>query len=1614
MTWTHSRALYALTTLTVLAVFTLIGQLSAQKPPFPVPPVEPGLPGAPGAPVAPQGFELGDLKLPTEESLQEKVESAMDNIKNKDWERACRTLQDLVGREEDVFVPLDKPDAKGQLRTVYVSVKKEAARLLGNLPKAGRDFYEATYGPKAEQMIKRAKEINDFREMAMALSLYLHTAAGVDAASWLGTYMLDRAEFQGASRFYAILLERGGIAELKDRTLLKAAYAFHFANDTRNRDIVLGELNKRGVEFKLRSEARTVADIRDSLDKMVVSISQQSANDSPIYRGRENRTAMLPGGIPFLEPTWKNTTVTVEATKNQLTNAENGLRSKAAPLLSAFSPVTATTTKADKQVSLLVYRSWGGVHAVNVKTGETMWIGNSDMSLDTVNGPGGQVNFRNAYNNFINNFSSLRPQMLLENSVLGSLSADSRFVYAVDDMPIPPPANMVNPGFPGGGFPGGMPGGFDKAVTDAINSNRLQAYHIAGGRLAWEIGGSGDPKDPIADSYFLSSPLPINNRLYVLNEKQQELRLMALEPTSGQVLSNQPLATTKNSRLSGDPLRRTQAAHLAYSEGILVIPTNAGAIFGVDVLNNSLLWASPYRDSSTAEQPMPPGGPGGRPFPRPGIPVAPVKMETYWQVTAPAISDGKVVFTAPDDGRIHCVGLRDGTRLWTQGRKDDDLYLAGVYNGKVVIVGRKTTRALDLNRGTLLWELETGEPSGQGAASNTTGDVMYYLPIRYSTSAKQPEVVAINVDKGQIFAHTRSRKGETPGNLIFFEGNMLSQTHTEVVCYPQIEFQLAKLQKEVDAEPNNADKLTERGDYLLDKGDLGAAIADFRKALRSEPKPETKAKARGKLFEAFTEYFQRDFARAEEYLAEYEEMCKVDLTGAEGAERTAREAEERRRRANFLCLVGKGREAQGKLTEAFDRYLELGENARRDELIQVVDEPSVKAAPDVWAQGRIGAMISSATDAAQKTALEAKIADRWSKLKADKAAKTDDIRKFVALFGSLFAVGREARFALAEKLIEDTDINSLLEAEQQLSLLRSDNNPEIAARAIEALARLNTRKGLLEDAAFYYRTLGEKFPEVVVNGKKGLDYLDDLATDKRFLPFLDQGVRFKIRGRVNLLGKDKGEGAPIGGLPYLLSNQSDEWLPYFSKYQVGVTTEVWNNNFVLTEVGTGEKRSRTLDRTNFGQVLQSVNSTFQTNRPDFGYQTLGHTVVLSLGNRVFGIDPLGKEPRVLWSRNLSDLPNSDTNPPQPTNISINPRDEAVQLIYSDGSMQRLGSGGALAAGVVCLPRRDSLSVIDPITGRELWVRTDVSSRSHVFGDDKYIYVVSLNANGIGNGTRIYRAHDGISVKGDDFSEAYNNRIRIMGSRIVVKSTERNNAPTLRVYDILAGQDVLRETFPVGSHIFDTTNPNFAGGVDSAGNIKVFDLTSLKPVFTASMDAKYLNKVKSVNLISDSDLFYVAVNQETDPQQVAPMWNPNGTQTNGVLPNIVPNSGLRTLPVNGQVLAYEPTGKKRWEATIELQHLITSNFEDMPALFFTSRYNRMIAGPGGFRSQNLVFTAKALAKYNGKLWYDRDNLPMNMMFHALTMDHSSGTMEAIGSQMRVTLTTTPRVVAPKTE
>src|SRR5262249_40995922 len=220
----------------------------------------------------------------------------------------------------------------------------------------------------------------------------------------------------------------------------------------------------------------------------------------------------------------------------------------------------------------------------------------------------------------------------------------------------------------------------------------------------------------------------------------------------------------------------------------------------------------------------------------------------------------------------------------------------------------------------------------------------------------------------------------------------------------------------------------------------------------------------------------------------YEDLCFREVAGEEKI----------KRQSAFLTIKGKGREAQGKLVEAFDAYMEFGQLNGAKEMVPSVDEPGTMARPDVWARGRILAMIAKSKPE-EKKPLEDRVAKQWQEVKA--TDNIEKIRGFVQVFGSMFSAGLEARLMLAEKLTASESQDDQRQAELHLDALRRQHdNVPLAAQATEALAKFFVKKGQLRDAVLLYRILGTEFKDVKLrDGRTGADVFNELVTDKRFL-----------------------------------------------------------------------------------------------------------------------------------------------------------------------------------------------------------------------------------------------------------------------------------------------------------------------------------------------------------------------------------------------------------------------------------------------------------------------------------------------------------------------------------
>ncbi|HEY7156882.1 MAG TPA: PQQ-binding-like beta-propeller repeat protein [Gemmataceae bacterium] len=679
-------------------------------------------------------------------SLVRKLDTARSYLTTESWAEVTHALQALLDGTEDALVCVKYVGEDGEEVTRWTGIRGEAARLLGALPTSGREFYNATYGRRAKVLLAKAREKGDMRLVAEVARRYPHTDPGTEATRLLGAYHLDRSHYTLAALYFERLMQRQHADELPPATLFYAALAFRGAGDRVRAERAWRRMAVQiGSDLRLGDKAVSLADLKEELDRVEVP--------GPA------RPAFRLEAVSNLEPRWTRPTVHEAATRTWLQTAVEAQESRVSPILPASAPIVAG--------GRVVYRSYRGLHAVDIQTGREAWQTPSAWSIDQMTA---EPRYASHLQAWINDYLEVSPHVLFGNALLGTLSTDGVRVYAVDDLAVPPyrrsPRGRWRQEF---SWPD-----FGPELTDAADSSRLLALDAALGKLLWKIGGRGGTSRAggLSNRYFLGPPLPLDGRLYALTEKDHELALVCLAAADGALVWKQALAYAPT-RLLLDPGRRVQAARPAYGEGILVCPTNGGMVVGVDLLTPGLAWAYSYRTRPLTQSQ--PSAVGRR------VRVSPTQITAEWQAPVTVVQGSKVLFTAPDCPSIHCLSLRGGSPLWEADRANDDLYVAGVFAGKVLVVGKQACRALDLADGKELWQVETGLPSGRGVAN---GDI-YYLPLKEAARGKEPAIYALDLRKGVIRARIPSPRKEVPGNLLLWHGEAFAQTVTAVTAYPK-------------------------------------------------------------------------------------------------------------------------------------------------------------------------------------------------------------------------------------------------------------------------------------------------------------------------------------------------------------------------------------------------------------------------------------------------------------------------------------------------------------------------------------------------------------------------------------------------------------------------------------------------------------------------------------------------------------------------------------------------------------------------------------------------------------------------------------------------------------
>jgi outer membrane protein assembly factor BamB len=1500
------------------------------------------------------------LTVPRDVKVARTLDAAEDFLKEKDWHDAVRALQSILARE-DVFLERKVKDKDGRESVQWLSARAEANRLLDSLPREGREAYETAFAAKAAERLAEAKtKKNDPELLADVLRHYSRTRAGAEAADLLAAHYLKSDQPDLALRCLEAALDRPG-EDPVPAVLFRAALAHRRLGHAERAEPIekklFAKVGKGGLT--LDGEVLTVDAVRKQLDAAKAR-AEAPLKDWPMFRGNARRDASGAGDVPFLDEDtkWVQPMIRQDQTRtwvDQAVKAQEERRQEA--VLPAFFPVAVRRKEKNhfgERVPTVFFRSYLGVHGVDLNDGKLVWEQDLDYSVDTL------VNNRRGGGKLIQIQQWLPSyqqtgnlNLLYENSTLGTLTTDGKLLFTIDDLALPPHPLWLN-NFMWGGQPNYGP------LTDAMHHSRLLALSLDSGKRMWQAGGGDEKADKVANTFFLGAPLPLGGKLYIAAEKNSEMKLLCLNATDGSLQWSQTLANLRDA-IPRDVGRRAQAVNLAYGNGILVCPTNAGAVFGVDLLTRRLVWAHRYTRPAPAQ---------------PANPKLPQRFQlggdiatTAFRCSAPVIQDGRVVVTAPDGDDIRCLNLRDGSLVWQQPRKGD-LYLAGVcFQGKVLLVGKESCRALNLADGKPLWTLDTGVPSGMGVATEGT----YLLPLSKAAGSKEAEICVIDLKKGEIRSHVRSRRNEKPGNLLLYEGRVISQTVRELTGYPSLRAKLQSVDDALKLNPKDPAGLVERAELLLATGEHLRATQDLVAALAEKPDEKVRALARHKLHEALTELLQRDFQAGEKYLDQYEELCRVPIPNdAAPEERKKLKAEEQRRRATALAILAAGRERQGKPEEALKYYLEFAGLGEATRLLAAPDDARTQVCPEVWSRGRIAALLAKAGPE-QAKALEKIIAKRW-----EDVAKKDDIdslRAFVAALGTSTAAGREATLRLAETLAEKREFG---EAELLLLRLRASGDEASAARATDRLAGLLMQKGLAEDTAHWLRVLDRDFGKVIVRDRKtGADILNDASTDKRLLAFLSAPPELwsgKIRQR-ETFGQFKQlqmtyyfepEGAVPPSLAHdrLALNLNPRKLKLVDR---SVDEERWSQNLLNIN-------NNHLQYLNWNQYNPNEKAV------RFSYPVQGHIAVFQLATNVYGLDLAAR--KILWEKSLlgdEKLPIAQIIPDKLGRLNA---------MFPDNRTEPLGGTSFFTPECVVLRTRQGLMALDPIRGSVLWQKAEVPATTQVFGDDENLYLIDARNDGTFGVGRALRARDGAVVKIPDFASVYANCVATFGRRLLVAEKGPKEEQVLRLYDPLSGKDVWKREFSKGALVLQSEEPGLVGVAEpnDEGKLTIFDGLTQQVQCSIKLDPKSLDKARSIALLADRNNFYVAVNGGAA--------NPWG----GPWPALT--NGTRGIPVNGRFYTIRRTFErgpgflnlyhKKWWVDLEDQILILDQFRDLPIALFAARSQKQMNG-GVFQSTSVQTVEKA----TGRVLYDKRQQNNNIQYHTLHVDSRAGTIDLIG-------------------
>jgi len=1209
------------------------------------------------------------LRLAQDRQVDQWLDAARGHVERQEFALASGLLARVFGSEEESFA------TNG---SATILARDEAWRLAKRLPDGVRTRLEADLDRTAGDAwgIVRASDSRD--DIAAFAIRHRFSVSGLEALRMLAAARRDASQHESAAAAWARVAEHPR-ATMVQRTAARLARiesltaaarhdeASRVCSVALNEDlapiIAIAGRNISPREWLVVRQRELNEALASDPDARSVRVtpSAPAARGASLVRFAPNTD---PG--PALLPSWSRLTPPAADLAKTVGDTQRYFRGQGVVSSLAMRPLVVGQVVLARTMEHLV--------ALDLATGEPIWkephpeyawIAERPLYLENPS--------------FRNGLIGAWHRRTEADSVFGSLATDGRIVIAVMepdrsrfDFPL---SGTTRPGLQNGLTAGGP------------RWNRMSAYEISTGELRWQIGGEvTGPADVYGGCRFLGPPLPMDDLLFGIVRREDELKLMAIDSQTGHLRWSIALGILPP-HLADAIARRRIACSVSLADGRLLCSTAGGALIAVDPVTRGIAWACRYPVDQHDPPTRPVNGMGA-------APMADAWWNEWREVTCSSTAR-LAVLASPESDELHAIDLDEGRPIWSVSRSGA-LHLAGLFEDLAIVIEPMAVRAHDLRTGLVRWRCETGEVSGRGTI----------VGAKLLQSRRAGGVAVVDLRDGSRRDSLVSAE-TVLGTLIPCGDGWISQTDQSLMKLPLLtQARQAALAKWTD-----------------NRTDETAALDLARLDLQSgEP-----AAARSRLLDADTPRTKE--LRREALLALLRSSPQVPLNLESQAGELLALCESNDERLVALRAVGEAASAANDPVRAVSSFLEgidlLDTSARKSVGEWPADGVSTRSVRrDRAFVGAIERVLAETAQRARTspTGAEAEILRR---LEQTLAARLELARGNTDPFAVQRLVDRMLPLEWGRKtlLTEATAVRfarTLKKAEPALLAVSTSRDERLATEAARQLVELFARSGWRTEADAIGRRLLIEHPGVVLD--HGRTWPAELAANSR-----------ESERRARLLAPPVNPWPNVPPSMELESKAHGEDVHYVPVSVDATPGSLWDRLDV--SVDRQARFVRFAGEGHAGKWTVTLPGPSSPLRTSFAVLDqceawgVGRLLLLRLGTELFCISPLDErgEPhaKLEWppldmTGGASATANEAQSPTETIPARVGLRHERLRLV--DGFGRAMGRVGPVRPDYLCYQSQARLVAIDTQTGKRLWERLDVPPRCVAFGDEERVYL----------------------------------------------------------------------------------------------------------------------------------------------------------------------------------------------------------------------------------------------------------------------------------------------------